>query len=108
MCEAGHCLQCCIAAPRRFAAPKRRQTPANPGIAFARRSGSASAFAFGGEHRESHMIPRERAAYSAIIDRPPLKLPNRSRLVVWTIVNLEFWDIARRSEEHTSELQSPP
>ena len=21
MCEAGHCLQCCIAAPRRFAAP---------------------------------------------------------------------------------------
>ena len=41
------------------------------------------------------MIPRERAPYSAIVDRPPLKLPGGARLVVWTIVNLEFWDIAR-------------
>ena len=41
------------------------------------------------------MIPRERCAYSAIVDRPPLVLPNRARLVVWTIVNLEFWDISR-------------
>jgi peptidoglycan/xylan/chitin deacetylase (PgdA/CDA1 family) len=41
------------------------------------------------------MIPRERCAYSAIVDRPPLALPNQARLVVWTIVNLEFWDIAR-------------
>ena len=41
------------------------------------------------------MIPRERAPYSAIVDRPPLKLPDGARLVVWTIVNLEFWDISR-------------
>jgi len=41
------------------------------------------------------MIPRERAPYSAIIDRPALKLPDGARLAVWTIVNLEFWDIAR-------------
>jgi hypothetical protein len=41
------------------------------------------------------MIPRERSAYSAIVDRPPLTLPNRARIVVWTIVNLEFWDISR-------------
>src|SRR6201981_583374 len=41
------------------------------------------------------MIPRERCAYSAIVDRPPLLLPNRARLVVWTIVNLEFWSISR-------------
>ena len=41
------------------------------------------------------MIPRERAPYSAIVDRPPLKLPGGARLVVWTIVNLESWDIAR-------------
>jgi allantoinase len=41
------------------------------------------------------MIPRERAAFSAIVDRPPLKLPGGARLVVWTIVNLEFWDISR-------------
>jgi peptidoglycan/xylan/chitin deacetylase (PgdA/CDA1 family) len=41
------------------------------------------------------MIPRDRTPYSAIVDRPPLKLPGRARLVVWTIVNLEFWDISR-------------
>lgn len=41
------------------------------------------------------MTPRERAPYSAIVDRPPLKLPDGARLVLWTIVNLEVWDIAR-------------
>ena len=41
------------------------------------------------------MLPRERCAYSAIVDRPPLKLPGRARLVFWTIVNLEVWDIAK-------------
>jgi allantoinase len=41
------------------------------------------------------MIPRERAPYSAIVDRPPLKLPGKARVVVWTIVNLEVWDIGR-------------
>ncbi|HXS53414.1 MAG TPA: polysaccharide deacetylase family protein [Usitatibacter sp.] len=39
--------------------------------------------------------PRERIPYSAIVDRPPLALPGGARIVVWTIVNLEFWDIAR-------------
>ncbi len=39
--------------------------------------------------------PRERAPYSAIVDRPPLRLPGGARLVLWTIVNLEVWDIAR-------------
>ena len=41
------------------------------------------------------MQPRDRAPYSAIVDRPPLKLPDGVRLVVWTIVNLEVWDIGR-------------
>ncbi|WP_035715906.1 polysaccharide deacetylase family protein [Azorhizobium doebereinerae] len=41
------------------------------------------------------MLPRERAPYSAIVDRPPLKLPGKARVVLWTIVNLEVWDIAR-------------
>ena len=41
------------------------------------------------------MIPRERTDYSAIVDRPPLKLPGRARLVLWPIVNLEVWDIGR-------------
>src|SRR5258708_30019343 len=47
------------------------------------------------QRSEVTMIPRERCAYSAIVDRPPLELPNRNRLIVWTIVNLEFWDISR-------------
>jgi len=42
-----------------------------------------------------NMLPRERAEYSAIVDRPPLRLPGGARLVFWTIVNLEVWDIGR-------------
>jgi peptidoglycan/xylan/chitin deacetylase (PgdA/CDA1 family) len=41
------------------------------------------------------MIPRARASYSAIIDRPKLKLPGGNRIVIWSIVNLEVWDITR-------------
>ena len=40
-------------------------------------------------------LPRERADYSAIVDRPPLKLPGGARVVFWTIVNLEVWDIGK-------------
>ena len=40
-------------------------------------------------------LPRDRAPFSAIVDRPPLKLPDGSRLVLWPIVNLEVWDIAK-------------
>ena len=40
-------------------------------------------------------LPRDRAPYSAIVDRPPLKLPGKARVVLWTIVNLEVWDISR-------------
>ncbi len=41
------------------------------------------------------MIPTERAEFSAIVDREPLKLPNDARIIVWTIVNYEVWDISR-------------
>jgi peptidoglycan/xylan/chitin deacetylase (PgdA/CDA1 family) len=41
------------------------------------------------------MKPRERALYSALPDRPPLRLPEGLRLVVWPIVNLEVWEIER-------------
>ena len=41
------------------------------------------------------MIPRERAPFSAIVDRPPLKLPGNARIAIWSIVNLEVWDITR-------------
>jgi allantoinase len=40
-------------------------------------------------------LPKERVAYSAIVDRPPLKLPNDARVAVWTIVNVEEWSIER-------------
>lgn len=41
------------------------------------------------------MIPSKRLEYSAIIDRPPLKLPGGARLVVWPVINVEVWDINR-------------
>ena len=41
------------------------------------------------------MIPSQRVEYSAIVDRPPLKLPNNARVIFWTIVNYEVWDISR-------------
>jgi allantoinase len=41
------------------------------------------------------MRPRDRSAYSAIVDRKPLRLPGDERIIVWSIVNLEVWDIAK-------------
>jgi allantoinase len=43
----------------------------------------------------SPMLPRERCEFSAIVDRPPLKLPGGARLAFWSIVNYEVWDIGR-------------
>lgn len=38
-------------------------------------------------------LPRDRFDYSAIVDRAPLQLPDGARIAVWTIVNVEEWDI---------------
>ena len=38
------------------------------------------------------MLPTERLVYSAITERPPLKLPNGARMAVWVIVNVEEWN----------------
>jgi len=43
----------------------------------------------------SPMIPNQRADFSAIVDRPPLKLPGGNRIVFWSIVNYEVWDIRK-------------
>jgi len=40
-------------------------------------------------------LPKDRVAYSAIVDRPALRLPNDARIAVWTIVNVEEWSIER-------------
>jgi len=41
------------------------------------------------------MQPKDRVPYSAIVDRPPLKLPGGARVAVWSIVNVEEWSIER-------------
>ena len=41
------------------------------------------------------MHPRERLAFSPIAGRPPLKFPDGIRLVVWPVLSLEEWDMAR-------------
>ena len=38
------------------------------------------------------MLPTDRIAYSAITERPPLKLPDDARMAVWVIVNVEEWN----------------
>ena len=38
-------------------------------------------------------MPNPRSDYSNIFDRPPLKLPDNARIVVWPIINVEEWDI---------------
>src|SRR5579863_37770 len=38
------------------------------------------------------MLPSDRIPYSAITERPPLKLPNGARMVVWAVINVEEWD----------------
>src|SRR5262245_62227510 len=38
-------------------------------------------------------FPRDQISYSAIVDRPALRLPKSPRLVVWVSVNVEEWDI---------------
>lgn len=50
-------------------------------------------------------LPRDRVPYSAIVDRPPLKLPGGARMVVWTIVNVEEWSIERNMPR---TVLSPP
>ena len=40
----------------------------------------------------SRMLPTDRIAYSAITERPALKLPGGARMAVWVIINVEEWD----------------
>ncbi len=41
------------------------------------------------------MQPHERLAFSPIESRPPLKLPDGLRLILWPLMSLEQWDISR-------------
>jgi allantoinase len=41
---------------------------------------------------DARMLPTDRISYSAIAERPTLRLPNDARMVVWVIINVEEWD----------------
>ena len=41
---------------------------------------------------EQRMLPTDRIDYSAIAERPALKLPGGARMAIWVIVNVEEWD----------------
>ena len=38
-------------------------------------------------------LPSSRVAYSAIVDRPRLVVPDGGRMLVWVIVNIEHWSM---------------
>ncbi|MGD9941868.1 MAG: polysaccharide deacetylase family protein [Burkholderiaceae bacterium] len=48
-----------------------------------------------GKDDERAMSIDRRIDYSAIVDRPPLRLPGSARLVVWPVVNVEEWELSR-------------
>ena len=39
--------------------------------------------------------PRDRFSYSSPFTRPRLKLPGKGRMIVWSVVNIEEWEITR-------------
>ena len=41
------------------------------------------------------MLPRDRLPFSPITQRPPLTLPDGARFILWPVLALEEWDIAR-------------
>ena len=40
-------------------------------------------------------LPRDRLGYSSPFTRPPLKLPGKGRMIVWSVINIEEWEITR-------------
>ena len=50
-------------------------------------------------------FPRERFDYSSPFTRPPLQLPGSGRMIVWTVVNIEEWEITRPMAR---QLSQPP
>ncbi len=41
------------------------------------------------------VLPTDRFAYSPIVDRPPLDLPDGAHMVVWVVINIEEWDFTQ-------------
>jgi allantoinase len=40
-------------------------------------------------------LPRDRLGYSSPFTRAPLKLPGNGRMIVWSVINIEEWEITR-------------
>ena len=54
------------------------------------------------------MLPTDRIAYSAIAERPALKLPGGARMAVWVIVNVEEWDPNDTMPRTAFSMSLPP
>lgn len=44
---------------------------------------------------EDPWLPNERMDYSAIVDRKPLDFGNGQRVIVWPVINVEYWSLDR-------------
>ncbi len=47
--------------------------------------------------------PRHRLSYSSPFTRPPLRLPGKARMIVWSVVNIEEWEITRPMARQISQ-----
>jgi len=52
-------------------------------------------------------LPRDRFDYSPIAARKPWALPKGARIAVWTIVNIEEWDIEKAMARQYLTAPSP-
>ncbi|WBY03019.1 polysaccharide deacetylase family protein [Ramlibacter tataouinensis] len=48
------------------------------------------------------MHPRDRIEYSSPFHRPPLRIADGTRLIIWPVVNVEEWEIERPMPRHAS------
>lgn len=48
-------------------------------------------------------LPRQRLSYSSPFTRPPLRLPGAARMIVWSVVNIEEWEITRPMARQISQ-----
>lgn len=51
------------------------------------------------------MHPRDRFGYSSPFTRPPLRLPDGKRIIIWSVINIEEWEIDRPMPRQVS---APP
>ncbi len=53
-------------------------------------------------------LPRDRLDYSSPFFRPPLKLPGKGKLIVWSVINIEEWEstAVRTNFRRTPEFAS--